>query len=112
MPIRSFFYKGRYHLHYIYKKDDKKDDTGYVFGHVSSTDMVHWKWHPTVLGPWKTGHGMYSGTGFFAKDGQPAMVYQGEGSNRNWIMYGLDDDLNEWSQTDRGHEFPSWLSLK
>ena len=101
-PNPIFFYKGRYHLHYIYRKNDKendgKNDTGYLFGHVSSTDMVHWTWHPTVLGPATTGHGMYSGTGFFTKDGQPAMVYHGEGSNRNWILYGLDDDLNEWSQ--------------
>ena len=92
-PNPAFYYKGRYHLHYIYK-----NDTGFVFGHVSSTDMVHWKWHPTVLGPKTTGHGMYSGTGFFTADGRPAMVYHGAGSNRNWIMYGLDDDLNQWSQ--------------
>ena len=41
-----FFYKGRYHLHYIYH-----NARGFVFGHVSSNDMVHWKWHPTVLAP-------------------------------------------------------------
>jgi beta-fructofuranosidase len=92
-PNPAFFYKGRYHLHYIYK-----NHTGFVFAHVSSTDMVHWKWHPTVLTPPTTGHGMFSGTGFFTPDGQPAMVYHGKGSNRNWIVYGLDDDLNQWSQ--------------
>ena len=90
-PNPAFYYKGRYHLHYIYKPR-----AGFAFAHVSSTDMVHWKWHPTVLAPPTTGHGMFSGTGFFTKEGKPAMVYCGWGSNRNWISYGLDDNLDKW----------------
>jgi beta-fructofuranosidase len=92
-PNPSFFYKGRYHLHYIYR-----NKTGYVFGHVSSKDMVHWKWHPTVLGPPTTGHGMFSGTGFFTKEGKPAMIYHGEASDRNWIAYALDDNMDKWTK--------------
>jgi len=93
-PNPAFFYKGRYHLHYIYRKRG----TGVLYGHVSSTDMVHWKWHPTVLGPANTGHGMYSGTGFFTKDGRPVMIYHGKGSGYNQISFGLDDNLDEWSK--------------
>ncbi|NDH17065.1 MAG: hypothetical protein EBY48_08335, partial [Opitutae bacterium] len=92
-PNPAYFWKGRYHLHYIYR-----NLTGYVFAHVSSDDMVHWKWHPTVLGPTTTGHGMFSGTGFITKDGRPAMVYHGKGSERNWISYALDDNLDQWSK--------------
>jgi sucrose-6-phosphate hydrolase SacC (GH32 family) len=92
-PNPAFYYKGRYHLHYIYK-----NHAGFVFAHVSSKDMVRWKWHPTVLAPPVTGHGMFSGTGFFTKEGKPAMVYCGWGSNRNQISYGLDDDLDKWSK--------------
>jgi len=92
-PNPAFFWKGRYHLHYIYR-----NLTGYVFAHVSSDDMVHWEWHPTVLGPTTTGHGMFSGTGFITKDGRPAMVYHGKGSNRNWISYALDDNLDQWTK--------------
>lgn len=92
-PNPGFYYKGRYHLHYIYR-----NQTGFVFAHVSSKDMVHWKWHPTVLGPRTTGHGMFSGTGFFTKEGKAAMVYHGQGSNRNWIMYALDDNMDKWSK--------------
>ena len=94
-PNPAFYYKGRYHLHYIYHLRDK----GFAFAHVSSTDMVNWKWHPTVLAPPTTGHGMFSGTGFFTKEGKPAMVYCGWGSNRNWISYGLDDNLDKWGNT-------------
>ena len=92
-PNCAIFYKGRYHLHYIYQSK------GHSFGHVSSTDLVYWKWHPTVLTPRKTGHGMYSGTAFLTKEGKPAIIYHGQGSGRNQIAFALDDDLNEWSET-------------
>lgn len=92
-PNCLFDWKGRYHLHYIYR-----NHTGFVFAHVSSDDMLHWKWHPTVLAPPKTGHGMFSGTGFFTKDGKPAIIYHGQGSGRNWIQYPADDQFNSWSE--------------
>ena len=92
-PNPAFDYKGRYHLHYIYR-----NSTGFVFAHISGDDMVHWKWHPTVLAPPTTGHGMFSGTGFYTKDGRPAIIYHGQGSGRNWIQYPLDDQFTSWSK--------------
>ena len=92
-PNCVFDYQGRYHLHYIYR-----NHTGYVFGHVSSDDMVRWTWHPTVLAPPTTGHGMFSGTGFYTTGGTPAIIYHGQGSGRNWIQYPLDDQFNSWSE--------------
>jgi|TARA_B110000908_G_C10264841_1_gene462717 beta-fructofuranosidase len=92
-PNCAIYYKGRYHLHYIYQS------RGHSFAHLSSTDMVHWKWHPTVLTPPKTGHGMFSGTAFLTKEGKPAIIYHGQGSKRNQIAFALDDDLNKWSKT-------------
>ncbi|MDP6047196.1 MAG: GH32 C-terminal domain-containing protein [Phycisphaerae bacterium] len=92
-PNPAFYYKGRYHMHYIYR-----NHTGFVFAHVSSTDMVHWQWHPTVLAPPTTGHGMFSGTGFFTKEGKAVMIYHGQGSGRNWLAYAQSDDMNKWSK--------------
>jgi len=92
-PNPAFYYKGRYHLHYIYNHEE-----GFAFAHVSSRDMVHWKWHPTTLTPKATGHGMFSGTGFFTKEGKPAMIYHGQGSGRNQIAFALDDQLEKWSK--------------
>jgi beta-fructofuranosidase len=92
-PNPAFFWKGRYHLHYIYKIKEES-----VYAHVSSEDMVHWKWHPTVLGPTTMGHGLWSGTGFITKDGKPAMAYFGHKTERNWISYALDDNLDQWSK--------------
>jgi sucrose-6-phosphate hydrolase SacC (GH32 family) len=92
-PNPMFYYGGRYHLHYIYL-----NEYGFCFAHVSSADMVNWKWHPTTLAPPMTGHGMFSGTGFFTKEGKPAAIYHGEGSGKNWIVYGLDDKLEKWTK--------------
>ena len=91
-PNCALFYRGRYHLHYIYQ------NMGPSFAHVSSTDMLHWTWHPTALTPPKTGHGMFSGTALLTKEGQPAIIYHGQGSERNQIAFALDDNLDTWSK--------------
>ena len=38
---------------------------------------------PPCLGPTTMGHGIWSGTGFITKEGQPAMVYFGHKTERN-----------------------------
>ena len=43
-PNAAIYYKGRYHLHYIYR-----NRFGFCFAHLSSQDMVNWKWHETTL---------------------------------------------------------------
>jgi len=64
--------------------------------HVSSKDMVHWKYHPIVLRPGILGHMMLSGTGFFTREGIPALIYS---DNKNiMILYGQDDQLDSWSE--------------
>ena len=65
-PNGAFYWKGRYHLFYIVGAERVS------WAHVSSEDMVRWKWHPTTLTPRKMGHSMFSGTGFFTKEGKPA----------------------------------------
>ncbi len=91
-PNCAIYHKGRYHLFYIYQS------FGHSFAHVSSTDMVHWKWHTTTLTPPKTGHGMFSGTAFRTKDDKVAIIYHGQGSGRNQIAFALDDNLDKWSK--------------
>ena len=92
-PNSAIYYKGRYHLHYIYR-----NRAGISYAHVSSVDMVRWKWHPTVLVPQANRHGMFSGTAFLTMEGKPAHAYCGWGSNRNWIQHALDDKLDKWSK--------------
>ena len=92
-PNCAFYWKGKYHLHYIYNHE------GVNFAHVSSDDMVHWKWQPTTLTQKVIGHGMFSGTGFFTKEGKPAIIYHGWGSGRNQIAIAQDDKLETWSKS-------------
>ncbi len=92
-PNAGFFWKGRYHLHYIYEGPG-----GASWAHVSSPDMVHWSWHPTTLTPARMGHELFSGTGFYTKEGRPAIIYHGHGSGRNQIALAEDDLLERWSK--------------
>ena len=103
-PNGAIFWRGRYHLHYIYEGRD-----GVSWAHISSRDMVHWKWHPTTLTAATMGHGLFSGTAFLTREGRPAIIYHGEGSGRNQIAFAEDDLLERWSkpipvdpQTDSG----------
>jgi len=93
-PNCIFDYKGLVHLHYIYR-----NAWGFVFGHVSSDDMVRWKWHKTVLAPPTTGHGMFSGTGFYTREGRPAIIYHGQGAGRNVIQHPADDCFDSWTES-------------
>ena len=91
-PNGAFYYKGRYHLHYLYPSEEG----GLGMIHVSSRDMVHWKFHPTALRPAKLGHPVLSGTGFFTKERTPALIYS---DNQDiMILYAEDDQLDSWSE--------------
>ena len=57
-PNFAIFWKGRYHLFFIC--------SGYA--HVSSVDLIHWRWHPEFHGP------LCSGGIFVNKDGRPTVI--------------------------------------
>jgi sucrose-6-phosphate hydrolase SacC (GH32 family) len=94
-PNAAFCIDGVYHLHYILAQPWRGSES-FAFVHVSSPDMLHWTWHPTTLHPDFTGHGMFSGTGFITNDGQPAIIYHGQGSERNQIVIANDRQLSGW----------------
>ena len=96
-PNAAFFLDGTCHLHYI-MGTPYKDGWSYAFIHVSSPDMLHWKWHKTKLQPSFTGHGMFSGTGFITKEGKPAAIYHGQASDRNQIAIAKDNELSAWEK--------------
>ena len=88
-PNGAIYWKGRYHLFYIFQ-----DARGHNWGHVSSTDLFHWRHHPTGLVS-----GMFSGNCFVNKDGRPTMCYHQVGQG-NAMAVALDDELNEWQKLD------------
>lgn len=92
-PNGAIYWKGRYHLFYIFqdKRSGKKSDH---WGHMSSTDLFHWRHHPTGLL-----EGMYSGNCFINNEGVPTMCYH-QKDQGNAMAVALDDDLNEWKKLD------------
>jgi sucrose-6-phosphate hydrolase SacC (GH32 family) len=88
-PNGAIYWKGRYHLFYIFQ-----DARGHNWGHVSSTDLFHWRHHPTGLIA-----GMFSGNCFINKDGRPTMCYHQVGQG-NAMAVALDDELNTWEKLD------------
>ena len=96
-PNAAFAIEGKYHLHYILAHP-WKGRTSFSFVHVTSTDMLHWKWETTKLQPSFTGHGMFSGTGFYTTSGEPAVIYHGESSGRNQIAIAKDKSLSAWEK--------------
>lgn len=88
-PNGAIYWKGRYHLFYIFQ-----DKRGHNWGHVSSTDLFHWRHHPTGLVS-----GMFSGNCFINKEGRPTMCYHQVGQG-NAMAVAVDDELNEWKKLD------------
>ncbi len=93
-PNGAIYWKGRYHLFYIFQDKRSGLRREHHWGHVSSTDLFHWRHHPTGLID-----GMFSGNCFINKDGRPTMCYHQVGEG-NAMAVALDDDLNEWEKLD------------
>lgn len=96
-PNAAFHLDGTCHLHYILRHPWQGGQS-FSFVHVTSTDMLHWRWQTTKLQPAFTGHGMFSGTGFLTLDGRPAAIYHGQGSGRNQIAIAKDRALSAWEK--------------
>ena len=96
-PNAAFYLDGTYHLHYILRQT-WQGERSFCFVHVTSPDMLHWTWQATKLQPSFTGHGMFSGTGFITKEGQPATIYHGQASQRNHIALANDRTLSAWEK--------------
>lgn len=89
-PNGAIFWKGRYHLGWIYQNKGV-----HYWGHASSTDLNNWKIHPPMLFP-KPGdpdQGIFSGNAFIDKKGRVAVHYHGCGAG-NCIAFNADDELN------------------
>jgi len=98
-PNGGIFWKGKYHLGYIYQalKNGKSE---HFWGHAVSTDLFHWSLYPDMLDV-KEGDiekGIFSGGAFLSKEGIPHIMYHGQGSSTNLVAYSTDDDLRVWKK--------------
>jgi len=94
-PNGAFYYKGKYHLMYLYNREAD----GFSWGHVSSTDLLHWRHHPDALRPGDGDEGVFSGGAFVDDDGTAILSY--------WMLWGakgiglaknVDDSFDKWEK--------------
>jgi len=97
MPFDSngaIYWRGKYHLCYIFQ-----DHRGHCWGHVSSKDLLHWRWHSPALAPapGDVDRGIFSGNCFVNKQGQATMLYHGVGAG-NCIATSAEPELDRWTK--------------
>jgi len=68
----AFYADGRYHLMYLYR--DMATD-GFHWGHLSSTDLLHWRNHPDALAEEEGDRGCFSGGAFVDDDGTAYLTF-------------------------------------
>jgi beta-fructofuranosidase len=74
---------------------------GFSWGHVSSTDLLHWRFHPDAMRPGNGDDGSFSGGAFVDDDGSAVLSY--------WMLWGVrgiglarskDPDFNVWEKSE------------
>lgn len=102
----TFYWNGRYHLHYLQKIENQNDQEHYrhffsCWGHISSRDLLHWRYHPVAVmeGPC-TGYDrgyVASGSSMIDRDGIPTIMAEVRG--RGIFMFQSHDaDLDRWER--------------
>ena len=94
-PNGAIFWEGKYHLFYIFQ-----DERGHCWGHASSVDLLHWRFHPTALAPNPEdgGYGgIFSGNAFINKKGEATIMYHGV-KEGNSIATSSEKELDNWTK--------------
>ena len=105
-PNGVLFWMGKYHLFYIFQ-DSTLPHGGHCWGHASSSDLLHWDYHPTALAPVEgdPDKGIFSGNAFISKEGIPTLAYYGIDAGI-CLAQSTDDDLISWTKLDENPVIP------
>ncbi|MGI9234568.1 MAG: glycoside hydrolase family 32 protein [Woeseiaceae bacterium] len=110
-PNGAIFWNGKYHLCYIYQRDHRVADridgnrNFDCWGHASSIDLLHWRFHKTALAPGFPDQSMFSGNCFINNKGEPTIIYHGVGSG-NCIATCNEPELDNWAKLDSNPIIP------
>ncbi len=107
-PNGAIYWNDRYHLFYIFQQyRPREGHRGDAWAHISSHDLVHWRFHPTALRPTDDSPevAIYSGNTFIDKNGVPTIIYQGLGAGQ-CIAFAQDDNLDLWKKSDANPVIP------
>ncbi len=97
-PNGFIYHNGRYHAFYLFQ-DDTIFNGKCCWGHVSTTDFIHWNYHPVALGcEHEDDQAMFSGCALKDKNGMPVLVYFSVGQGI-CIATPMDNDLIEWRKS-------------
>ena len=102
-PNGAIFWNGKYHLCYIYQKDNRiaenpDGNRNYdCWGHASSIDLLHWRFHITALAPGDPDKSIFSGNCFINNKGEATMLYHGVGAG-NCIATSCEHELDNWTK--------------
>ena len=89
----AIFWKGRYHFMYLVCIEK-----GLCWAHISSIDLVHWRFHPLALTPGGSDKGINSGGISLDKNGVPTIAYWGINSGI-CIATSTDENLDHWTKS-------------
>ena len=103
-PNGAFYKDGLYHLMFLYDKSGEgfnyqlgSYERSFAWGHVSSPDLLHWRYHPDALVPSGGDYGAFSGGAFVDDDGTAVLSY--------WMLWGAQGiglatskDYNVWKR--------------
>jgi len=95
-PHGCIYWKGRYHIFYPRFPGGVSS-----WGHASSSDLVHWIYHPMALGVSRGDpeEQVYAGGSLVNKDGVPTLIYRGGGAGAGTcIATSRDDGLIQWTK--------------
>jgi len=103
-PNGAFYANGRFHLMYLYNHAD----LGFVWGHASSKDLLHWRHHPYAIGPGEGDEGCFSGGAFLDRDGRAIISYWGLWAKRGiCLAFSTDEHYERWTKSPANPVIPS-----
>lgn len=103
-PNGAFYANGRYHLMYLYNHAD----LGFVWGHASSKDLLHWRHHPYAIAPGEGDEGCFSGGAFVDRDGRAILSYWGLWAKRGiCLAFSKDEHYDRWTKSPANPVIPS-----
>lgn len=82
-PNGPMYFKGYYHFFYQYNPHAAVWDSGIVWGHAVSSDLIHWLYLDIALAcdQWYDAQGVWSGSVTLRDDGVPIILYTGAYNN-------------------------------
>lgn len=102
-PNGAIFWNGKYHLCYIYQQDGRRKEridgnrNFDCWGHASSIDLLHWRFHQPALVAGFPDQAIFSGNCFINNEGVPTIIYHGVGAG-NCVATCDEPELDNWKK--------------